>query len=101
MVIKLLHMGLRRIMVRLNDSFLSLISKKLKADVLAGLFVTHAHGLLLSLSRSVYQTYYESDELSNLSSSQISWIGSIQVFCVYFSSALTGRLFDDGLLRRM
>lgn len=47
----------------------------------------------------VYQTYYESGELFNSSSSDISWIGSIQAFCVLAIGFITGPVFDRGHLR--
>lgn len=43
-----------------------------------------------------YQTYYESGELFVSNSSDISWIGSIQAFCLLFVGALTGPVYDAG-----
>jgi hypothetical protein len=47
----------------------------------------------------VYQTYYESGGLFQASSSNISWIGSIQAFCLLVVGFVTGPLFDKGHLR--
>ncbi|KAK4505930.1 hypothetical protein PRZ48_003895 [Zasmidium cellare] len=47
-------------------------------------------------SFGVYQTYYEITNLSNKSSSQISWIGSLQGFFLCFVGPLSGALFDAG-----
>ncbi|OJD30874.1 monocarboxylate permease-like protein [Diplodia corticola] len=45
-------------------------------------------------SYGVYQTYYESHQLSFMTPSAISWIGSLQNFFVFFSSLFGGALFD-------
>lgn len=47
----------------------------------------------------VYQEYYESGQLFVASSSNISWIGSIQSFLLLFIGAITGPIFDAGHLR--
>lgn len=47
----------------------------------------------------IYQTYYESGQLYTASSSDISWIGSIQAFLVLLVGALIGPIFDRGYLR--
>lgn len=47
----------------------------------------------------VYQSYYESGALFNSTSSNISWIGSIQAFLMLFVGAITGPIFDAGHLR--
>lgn len=49
----------------------------------------------------VYQTYYESGELFAASSSDISWIGSVQAFCVLIVGFITGPAFDRGYLRTL
>ncbi len=41
-------------------------------------------------SFGVFQTYYESGELFQRSSSDISWIGSIQAFLVQFGGIRVG-----------
>lgn len=47
----------------------------------------------------VYQTYYESGQLFNATSSNISWIGSIQAFLVLTIGAVSGPIFDRGHFR--
>lgn len=49
-------------------------------------------------SYGVYQLYYE--ETMDLPSSQISWIGSIQVFLTFGTCAVSGRLSDAGYIRQ-
>ncbi|KAH6867156.1 major facilitator superfamily domain-containing protein [Alternaria rosae] len=46
-------------------------------------------------SFGVYQTYYENT--LGISSSTISWIGSLQVFLLFFLGTFTGRATDAGL----
>lgn len=48
---------------------------------------------------SVYQTYYESGALYTETSSNISWIGSLQAFCVLLVGAFVGPIYDRGHLR--
>ena len=51
-------------------------------------------------SFGVYQTYYETVLLAHSnSSSQISWIGSIQAFLLVVVGVVTGPIFDKGYLR--
>ena len=47
----------------------------------------------------VYQTYYESNVLSQRSSSDISWIGSLQAFLLLIIGVITGPLYDAGYFR--
>ncbi|KAJ5727368.1 hypothetical protein N7493_005188 [Penicillium malachiteum] len=47
----------------------------------------------------VFQTYYESGELFTASSSNISWIGSIQCFLLQLTGLIAGPLYDRGHLR--
>ncbi|KAJ6023678.1 hypothetical protein N7540_004475 [Penicillium herquei] len=47
----------------------------------------------------VFQTYYESGELFTASSSDISWIGSIQCFLLQLTGLIAGPLYDRGHLR--
>lgn len=47
----------------------------------------------------VYQTYYESGQLFHTTSSNISWIGSIQAFLVLTIGAVSGPIFDRGYFR--
>lgn len=48
---------------------------------------------------SVFQTYYESGELFEASSSNISWIGSIQCFLLQLTGLIAGPIYDRGYLR--
>jgi MFS transporter, MCT family, solute carrier family 16 (monocarboxylic acid transporters), member 3 len=50
-------------------------------------------------SFGVYQLYYT--ETLNLPPSQVSWIGSLQVFLTFFLSAFSGRLADAGYTRHL
>lgn len=52
-------------------------------------------------SWSVLQDTYERNQLSDYSSSDIAWIGSAQTCMIYASSAVTGRLFDEGYMSHM
>ncbi|GME60833.1 Monocarboxylate permease protein [Neofusicoccum parvum] len=45
-------------------------------------------------SFGVYQTFYETNQLSNMTPSDISWIGSLQNFFIFFSGLFGGTLFD-------
>ncbi|PQE17843.1 MFS monocarboxylate transporter protein [Rutstroemia sp. NJR-2017a WRK4] len=46
--------------------------------------------------KSVFQTFYEQSLLPVESSSNISWIGSIQAFLLIFLGIITAPLFDHG-----
>ncbi|KAF2099281.1 monocarboxylate permease-like protein, mch4 [Rhizodiscina lignyota] len=48
---------------------------------------------------SAFQTYYESGELFDASSADISWIGSIQCFLLQLTGVVAGPIFDRGYLR--
>jgi MFS family permease len=48
---------------------------------------------------AVFQTYYESGELFKASSSEISWIGSIQCFLLQLTGLIAGPIYDRGHLR--
>ncbi|KAH6887048.1 monocarboxylate permease [Thelonectria olida] len=48
---------------------------------------------------SVYQTYYESGEIFEASSAEISWIGSIQSFLLQLTGLVAGPVYDRGYLR--
>jgi len=48
---------------------------------------------------AVFQTYYESGELFRASSSDISWIGSIQCFLLQITGLVAGPIYDRGYLR--
>lgn len=49
----------------------------------------------------VFQTYYEQGEIFQRSSSDISWIGSIQAFLVLFCGIFVGPIYDRGYLRTL
>lgn len=49
----------------------------------------------------MYQTYYESGDLYTASSSDISWIGSIQAFLVLLVGAFVGPIYDRGYFRSL
>ncbi|KAI3060563.1 hypothetical protein CBS147352_28 [Aspergillus niger] len=48
-----------------------------------------------------FQTYYEQNLLSNMSSSNIAWIGSLQAFLLMLFGVVTGPLFDAGYFRAL
>ncbi|KAK7733910.1 hypothetical protein SLS53_008060 [Cytospora paraplurivora] len=48
---------------------------------------------------AVFQTYYESGDLFTASSSNISWIGSIQAFLLQLTGIVAGPIYDRGHLR--
>lgn len=50
---------------------------------------------------SVFQTYYESGELFETSSANISWIGSIQCFLLQITGVVAGPVYDRGYLRSL
>lgn len=47
-------------------------------------------------SFGVYQAYYSSHYLSQYVASDISWIGSVQTFLLFFGGLPAGKLFDEG-----
>lgn len=47
----------------------------------------------------VFQTYYESGDLFVETSSNISWIGSVQAFLVLLGGLISGPMYDRGLLK--
>ncbi|KAL4913914.1 major facilitator superfamily domain-containing protein [Aspergillus aurantiobrunneus] len=49
----------------------------------------------------VYQTYYEQTYLSDVSSSTVAWIGSLQSFLLMLFGVVTGPLFDAGYFRAL
>jgi len=49
----------------------------------------------------VYQEYYEADLLKSQSSSNISWIGTLQGFLLFLVGILTGPIFDRGYFRQL
>ncbi|EFY85727.1 MFS monocarboxylate transporter, putative [Metarhizium acridum CQMa 102] len=48
-----------------------------------------------------FQTFYSSGTLFSQTSSNISWIGSIQAFLVLFTGFLSGPIYDRGYLRAL
>lgn len=65
--------------------------------VLAGhLCVVNAWGLASSFG--AFQTYY-STTLTTVTPSAISWIGTFQIFLLFFVGAFSGRALDAGLVR--
>lgn len=50
-------------------------------------------------SFGVYQDYYTRVHLNNRTPSQVSWIGSVQVFLLFALGIPAGKLFDDGRFR--
>ena len=49
----------------------------------------------------MYQTYYETGSLFASTSSNISWIGSIQAFLLLLVGVLTGPIYDAGYFRTL
>ena len=49
----------------------------------------------------VYQTYYESGQLFEATSSDISWIGAVQSFMLLLTGLFSGPIFDRGYLRAL
>lgn len=49
----------------------------------------------------VFQTYYQTKLLTSESPSNISWIGSFQVFLLFLGGTLAGPAFDMGYLRSL
>lgn len=49
----------------------------------------------------VYQTYYESGQLFTTSSSNISWIGSIQAYLVLLGGLIAGPFYDKGYIKEL
>ena len=67
-------------------------------QVIAGhLVVLNSWGYISSFG--VFQTYYAST--LGRSPSDISWIGSVQIFLLFFIGVLTGRLTDGGYFRQV
>ncbi|KAG7445108.1 MFS general substrate transporter [Guyanagaster necrorhizus] len=52
-------------------------------------------------SFGVYQEYYTTTSLSEHSSSQISWIGSVQLCLLFSLGLLSGKLFDQGYFHHL
>ncbi|KAF3761888.1 hypothetical protein M406DRAFT_64971 [Cryphonectria parasitica EP155] len=56
-------------------------------------------GLIMTFG--VFQTYYESNLISQYTPSSISWIGTIQVFLLIEVGIISGPLYDQGYLRHL
>ena len=67
----------------------------------AGCFALYFNHLGLINSWGAFQSYYETGLLSTLSSSTISWIGSVQIFCFMTIAVIIGPLFDMGYCRSL
>ncbi|KAI1502528.1 major facilitator superfamily domain-containing protein [Biscogniauxia marginata] len=67
--------------------------------VLLGAFVVTIHTFGLINSFGVFQTYYETELLSDHSSSDISWIGSLQGALLTMFGIVSGPLYDMGYFR--
>ena len=65
----------------------------------AGAFMIFFNTWGLINTFAVFQTYYESGALFTESSSNISWIGSIQCFLLQLTGIVAGPIFDQGYLR--
>ena len=59
------------------------------------------HGSGLVNSFGVFQSYYTAHLLSGSSPSAVSWIGSVQIFCLMALSAVIGPLYDRGHARAL
>ncbi|KAI0155203.1 MFS general substrate transporter [Xylariaceae sp. FL1272] len=66
-----------------------------------GAFFVHFITLGLPATFGTYQSYYEANLLSTYSSSDISWIGAIQVFLLSFLGIFSGALYDRGYMREV
>ncbi|OTB17567.1 hypothetical protein K445DRAFT_10268 [Daldinia sp. EC12] len=66
-----------------------------------GAFVIMLSSWGLINSFGVYQTYYETDLLESSSSSDISWIGSLQGALLNMGGLISGPLFDAGHFRAL
>lgn len=55
----------------------------------------------LTLDSGVFQAYYETDALKNHSSSDISWIGSLQLAIFILGTVVVGPLYDLGYLEAL
>ncbi|KAJ7626797.1 major facilitator superfamily domain-containing protein [Roridomyces roridus] len=62
----------------------------------AGAFLVQFCGFGYTTSFGVYQDFYVRDYLTNMDSSAISWIGSVNAFIIIAGGLLAGRLYDRG-----
>jgi len=61
--------------------------------------VTLAQEKFVANRRGAFQLYYETDLLKTSTSSQISWIGTVQSSFIFFGALYAGPLYDAGYLR--
>ncbi|THV06305.1 mycorrhiza-upregulated monocarboxylate permease [Dendrothele bispora CBS 962.96] len=61
-----------------------------------GSFLVQFCGFGYTSSFGVYQDFYARHYLTSSSASTISWIGSVNAFCVISGGIIAGRLFDRG-----
>ncbi|PON22986.1 hypothetical protein TGAM01_v208241 [Trichoderma gamsii] len=64
-------------------------------------FLLYFNHLGLLNSFGAFQSFYETDLLKDSSPSAISWIGSIQIFCLMSVGAIIGPLYDAGYCRAL
>ncbi|KAI0160623.1 major facilitator superfamily transporter [Xylariaceae sp. FL1272] len=69
--------------------------------VLVGAFVIMIYTYGLVNSFGVFQTYYETELLTDRSSSDISWVGSLQAALLSLTGIVSGPLCDMGYVRPM
>ncbi|TQV94308.1 hypothetical protein V2A60_002657 [Cordyceps javanica] len=67
----------------------------------AAAFALYFNHLGLLNSFGVFQTYYVHDLLRGSSPSAVSWIGSVQVFCLFAVGVVIGPLYDAGHCRAL
>ncbi|KAM5541199.1 hypothetical protein V8D89_005128 [Ganoderma adspersum] len=72
----------------------ALTDKGLKAwlTVFGGALMLFCCGQITAFG--VFETYYAQHQLRGVSPSTISWIGSLQLWVLYFSGSILGRVFD-------
>lgn len=72
-------------------------SALLDMPMLLGMTANHSHIYIyyspLTI-KSVYQEYYQTNQLRHQSPSTISWLGSIQIFFLFGGTLFGGPLFD-------
>lgn len=55
----------------------------------------------IATSFGVYQSYYQQYTLRDYSASTISWIGTTQVFLLFFIAIIAGPIYDRGNSQRL
>ncbi|KAK7059614.1 MFS general substrate transporter [Favolaschia claudopus] len=65
-----------------------------------GKFVSHSTSGSMQ-SFGVYQDYYTRISLNEHPPSEISWIGSVQIFFLFSGGVISGKLFDKGYFREL